>query len=89
MKNEKKEYKKTKQPRKKRGIVGTYQAATKGMQAVGQNFSKNEAQAMADFRSGKTPYNAANNPLKGSVGAFMGAFKAKRKLQRAMKGYKR
>lgn len=79
--------------KRKRGVVDTvvkgYQSATKGMQNIGYQMAKNVAQGREDFKSGKMPYYGSTDVLKGTGKAFMSAFKAKRKLQRGMRGKKR
>lgn len=64
--------------RKRGGIAGAYESATKGLQAFGANIGKNIAQGQKDFKAGKLGNYGAINP-----------FKAKRKLQRGMAGYKK
>lgn len=58
-----------------KGVVNTYNNATKGLQNVGKQIATNEAQGSSNFQSGKMPYYGSINPLQGTGTAFRTAFK--------------
>lgn len=55
-------------------LVSMKGRAETGLQSVGKNITKNIQQGDADFQSGKAPYYATVNPLKGAKAAFMSGY---------------